>query len=230
MENKRYSEADYPQVLQRVFDEASDSLNVNGQLKTIYKVAGASKTVTSSNANFDQINLVAHGLQGGDLIRFVTGANIGLDRIVKSIGLTADSFYLTQALPFDPTANTFDVYRSTSVTSNANGELTITVGESTETVKGSAYHDASLSNITMLAYTELITATAADITSIQLLDTTGSWFVFATGLAAAEVDLFNVGPGSDQKVPVVIPAGTRLSIKALDADATAGAFAINLFG
>jgi hypothetical protein len=51
--------------------------------------------------------------------------------------------------------------------------------------------------------------------------------ILATGASGSEVVLFYVPPGGDQ-ISVNIPAGTRISYKALTANATTGYLLLNM--
>lgn len=326
MDNKRYTELDANQVIQRSFDEPTDSLNVNSQLKTVYK-SGTTQTATGSNSTFDKIVTAGVIPDAGDMIRFVTGAYIGLERTVKDLNTSGTTFfYLTEALPSSPTGYTYDILKKTTVTADQYGNLLVTtssisssgpikfnldgsvvevtedsiipsnnlplpvkitsatgpinitagdlnvqlsdvglnpdvtrLGDGTSqmklrangagaglheiyvtdssvaaqlnlTVKNLQYIDCSTTSITTAAYVELITSTTSDTKKIQVLDTTGRWTQIATGASASEIPLLIVGPGSVEIVPAIVPSGTRISVKALDANAITGSFAINLLG
>ena len=83
--------------------------------------------------------------------------------------------------------------------------------------------------VTTLAYTQLIAATAAYTTQLDIFDSSGQTLVLAFGAAAAEVDQFLITPGGVGPYNIAIPAGTRISIKAVSANATVGEIDINLF-
>lgn len=91
-------------------------------------------------------------------------------------------------------------------------------------------NDYTSTNVTTAAYVELIASTSADITKMQIFDSSGQTLVIATGAAASEVDKFYVFPGGNGDIEVSIPSGTRVSIKAVSATADAGEISINLIG
>jgi hypothetical protein len=81
-------------------------------------------------------------------------------------------------------------------------------------------------NVTTAAYVELIASTAAEINRFHVFDSSGSLLVIATGAAAAEVDQFYIFPGGlDAFIDFNVPSGTRVSIKAVDTNATTGRLA-----
>lgn len=91
-------------------------------------------------------------------------------------------------------------------------------------------NDYTSTSVTTGAYVQLIASTSADISKMQIFDSSGQTLVIATGAAASEVDKFYVFPGGNGDIDVNIPSGTRISIKAVSATADAGEIAINLIG
>ncbi len=83
--------------------------------------------------------------------------------------------------------------------------------------------------VTTAAYTQIVASTAVATKSLQLFDSSGKVLVVAFGAAASEVDQFYIMPGGNGNVPCEIPAGTRISIKAVDANATSGQLVINFY-
>ena len=90
--------------------------------------------------------------------------------------------------------------------------------------------DYSSTNVTTSAYTQLIASTAGAIKEVEIFDSSGSTMVLATGAAASEVDKNYVFPGGNGRIPMAIAASTRLSVKAISANATTGEITINLYG
>lgn len=89
-------------------------------------------------------------------------------------------------------------------------------------------HSYSSVNVTTGAYVTLIASTAGAITRLHIFDSSGEGIILATGAAASEVDLLYIQPGGfDAPVEVSISSATRLSIKALTANATAGNLILN---
>jgi len=80
-------------------------------------------------------------------------------------------------------------------------------------------------NVTTSAYTQITASTTGAINRLYIADTSGSAIILATGAAGSEVDQLYIGPGgSDAPYELTIPTSTRISIKALDVNATSGQF------
>ena len=88
-------------------------------------------------------------------------------------------------------------------------------------------NDYSSTNVTTGAYVELIASTSGEINRLHIFDSSGEIMILATGAAASETDIFYIEPGGPGPVDVNIPAGTRVSVRALSADATLGDLVIN---
>lgn len=84
--------------------------------------------------------------------------------------------------------------------------------------------------ITTAAYTQIVASLANDVQEVEIFDSSGQTLLFATGAAASEVNQFIIFPGGNGRVKLRIAAGTRISVKALSADATAGELDINFYG
>lgn len=77
-------------------------------------------------------------------------------------------------------------------------------------------------NVTTSAYVQLVAATPITVSRLQVCDTSGKILKISSGAASSELDLFTVSVSGCVIVPYYIIAGTRLSIKAVDANATTG--------
>lgn len=78
------------------------------------------------------------------------------------------------------------------------------------------------SPVTTAAYVTLIASTAAACSEIFIFDSSGETLVIAVGAAASEVDQVYIVPGGNGPVPLAIPSGARVSIKAVTATASVG--------
>lgn len=85
-------------------------------------------------------------------------------------------------------------------------------------------------NVTTSAYVQLDSAINEHVSMLEIYDSSGQSLVLALGPASGEVDMLYVVPGGNGKIPVQISKGTRLSIKAVSANATSGELLINCFG
>jgi len=90
-------------------------------------------------------------------------------------------------------------------------------------------NDYSSVNVTTGAYVELIASTGSEINQLEIFDSSGETLKLALGAAASEVDLLLVTPGGNGIIPVNIPAGTRVSIRAVSATASVGEIDINCY-
>lgn len=93
----------------------------------------------------------------------------------------------------------------------------------------SVRNDYSSTNVTTGAWVELIASTAGDINALFIFDSCGQTLELGTGAAASETRVLIIPPGGiDGPVPLNIPSGTRVAIKAISADCTSGE--INITG
>lgn len=94
--------------------------------------------------------------------------------------------------------------------------------------------DLSGSNITTVAWRELVASLSAACTAIEIYNPSGATLLLSTGAAGDEVN--NVVPytilpgGSGILLPQEIARGKRISAKAVDQDATSNWFVMNFFG
>lgn len=93
---------------------------------------------------------------------------------------------------------------------------------------GKAYSDSVRNayasvNVTTGAWVQLIASTAAEISGITLFDSCGQTLELGTGAAASETRKLIIPPGGiDGVVPITIPAGTRVAVRAVSANCTSG--------
>ena len=91
-------------------------------------------------------------------------------------------------------------------------------------------NDYSVTNVLTSAYVELVASTSEEITELDIFDSSGNILVVAFGAASSEVDQFYIYPGGNGKLPVTIAAGTRVSVKSVNANSVVGDLVINFFG
>ena len=108
-------------------------------------------------------------------------------------------------------------------------DVNITGGSLTTTVKDKARYSHTVP-VTTSAYTTLLASSAAAATEIEIFDSSGETLLLAIGAAASEVDKIYIFPGGNGRVPLTIPAGSRLSIKAVSANTASGECTVNLYG
>lgn len=77
-------------------------------------------------------------------------------------------------------------------------------------------------NVTTSAYTELFASTALQFSKIQILDTSGQILKIAVGPVGEELDICSTAVNGVVVVPCFIGIGSRISIRAVNANATTG--------
>lgn len=90
--------------------------------------------------------------------------------------------------------------------------------------------DYTSTSVTTAAFTQLVASTTSATSEIEIFDSSGQTMALAFGAAASEVVQINIFPGGQGRVVLSIPAGTRVSIKALSATASVGEIDINFLG
>lgn len=107
-------------------------------------------------------------------------------------------------------------------------EAKVRVNSTTGLTKAIAptYNAYGTTPVTTAAYVQLVASTGDQIRKVQIFDSSGETIILATGAGGAEVDLMYIFPGGIETL-VEIPAGTRLSLKAVTGNATTGYFAMN---
>jgi hypothetical protein len=91
------------------------------------------------------------------------------------------------------------------------------------------YLDYTGTNVTTGAYVQLVASTTSAASEIEIFDSSGQALHLATGAAASEVNQIVIFAGGNGRVPLSIPAGTRLSVRAITGTANVGFLAINLY-
>ena len=87
----------------------------------------------------------------------------------------------------------------------------------------------STGNVTTSAWVELIAETSDFATAIEVFDSSGQTLKIGVGASGSEVDQFNIVPGGNGLVPIQIPKGSRVAVKAVSGTANAGELDINLW-
>lgn len=92
----------------------------------------------------------------------------------------------------------------------------------------------SSTNVTTSAYVTLIGSTLIPCSQIMITDTSGKLLKLAVGGVGAEIDLFQVPVSGTVVINLqalsVIPLGSRVSLKAIDATAATGYHVTTLIG
>jgi len=120
-----------------------------------------------------------------------------------------------------------DIRDLSSGTDSVSSVITSQVAHTGRSYADSVRNDYSSVNVTTGAWVQLIASTAADINELTLFDSSGQTLELGVGAAASESRVLLVPPGGiDGTVPLRIPSGTRLAIRAVSATANAGEITI----
>lgn len=103
------------------------------------------------------------------------------------------------------------------------GKITYVYGDSVR-------NDYTSVPVTTGAWVELVASTPALTNGLLLFDSSGQTLELGTGAMGSETRVMLVTPGGpDAFVPLTIPVGTRVSVRAVSADATVGEIDLTLF-
>jgi hypothetical protein len=91
------------------------------------------------------------------------------------------------------------------------------------------FNDNSSNNITTAAYLQLVAATSVITSRVEVYNQSASSIYFAVGAAASEINQFIIPPGGNGFVPLQIASNSRVSVKAVDANATTGSLIVNFW-
>lgn len=106
-----------------------------------------------------------------------------------------------------------------AVTATANGKTAV----------DSIRNDYSSTNVTTAAYVQVAASIAGTCNYIDVFDSSGQTLWLAFGGAGSEVNEIRIVPGGNGPLPLLIPAGTRVSLKAISATASVGEFDLNCY-
>lgn len=115
----------------------------------------------------------------------------------------------------------------------ASDQGTLTVNQGAQAPKiGRTCHtriffDYSVTNVTTGAFVQILASLGNTIDYCEIFDSSGQALTLALGAAASETAYLQIFPGGNGPVPVVIPTGNRLSLKAITATANTGFLLIN---
>lgn len=185
------------------------------------------------------INATAHVAFPGDEILLTSGTQSS--RSVRVLETTTNTITLAEALSATPAAlDAFSIRRQRQALVDASGNVSVTIAVAPvappPSPAGRDYvtsirNDYSSVNVTTGAWVQLIASTSAIINGFLLFDSSGQTLELGTGAAAAETRKLFIVPGGfgGGLVPLAIPAGTRVSIRAVSANATAGEISATFF-
>lgn len=133
-------------------------------------------------------------------------------------GIGTNAYYVLEA---DPTTGAIPV--------DISGSGTVDVDIQGKTYADSARNAYASVNVTTGAWVQLIASTAATCNALAVFDSSGQTLELGTGAALSETRKLIIPPGGvDGMVPLLIPAGTRVSIRAVSGTANTGEIDITL--
>lgn len=188
------------------------------------KASAASLAVTLSSEQEAEIGAITETAPATDTAS--SGLNGRLQRIAQR--LTSLIALLPASLGQKTSANSLAV-----VLASDQSSIPVT---GTTSLNGKLRANAPVRNVysttavTTAAYTQLVASLTSAATEIEIFDSSGETLVLAFGAAAAEVDQINIFPGGNGRVMLAIPAATRISVKAVSANASVGELNINFLG
>lgn len=108
--------------------------------------------------------------------------------------------------------------------------IPVTPGPATGRISVSIIRNVySSTNVTTAAYVQLVASTSASINLLDIFDSSGQTLVIGVGASGSEVPQFNIYPGGNGSIPLAIPSGSRIAIKAISGTASTGELDINAF-
>ncbi len=188
------------------------------------------------------ITATSHSALVGDVISWTSGSLNTKEYRVSAVATS--TITVSEAMSVAPTAaDTFNILRQKAGLVESNGGISVSLANDTNTglvgadtlrfVEGGrtrgiapVSYDHTVP-VTTAAYTQIIASTAAEVTSLYVSDTSGSFIILAVGGAGTEVDQIYLSPGFAGWIPLRIAASSRIAIKALNTNTAAGLFIIS---
>lgn len=193
------------------------------------------------------INCVGHGAKRGWIMRPSTGNSAGEEISIVKV-LDSDNFVIAYEADL-AIGDTFDLCKLITPNYTSTGDLNVVVnssgsiqfkrnGVNTNVAEDTANPSNNTelpvkiiknmsdkvffdySGVSNAGYTQLIASTSFASKSFTWFESSGEPMVVALGVPGSEVDYFYVPPGGfNGEIPIPIPAGSRVSIKQLSANA-----------
>jgi hypothetical protein len=209
---------------------ASNALKVDGSAVTQPVSAAALPLPTGAATSANQTTAINNQTNGTQKTQVVdgTGAVQGPAQTISGTN------YMPVVLTASATPGSAVVARSIQVagsdgtnartlSTDSSGNLNVnTTGSNGRTSVALVRNDYSVTNVTTAAYTQLIASTTNTINYLYIFDSSGQTLYIATGGAGSEVNQAYIVPGGNGILNLSIASGTRVSVKAVSANATAG--------
>ena len=179
--------------------------------------------LTEATSDTYVITATSHLALAGDVIVFTSGSFLGKE--VKVASVTTNTITLTESMASSiGTSVGFDILRHKYPILNPNGG-TVVGGTNVVATARNAY---ATTNVTTGAWVQLVASTSATINSFDIYDSSTGTLELGLGAAASETRLVLTYPGQ-RNVPVRIPAGSRISIRAVSGTVSAGEIDLNFY-
>lgn len=231
------STLDQQQILQGAYDEAAQAIRVEtvggggGTNVNIHDSAGSSVTVGQKPMAQSLPVAIASDQSAVPVsaasLPLPTGASTSANQTTGNASLASIDGKLNSLGQKASAASVPVVIASDQSTVPVSG--TVTAVESHSAVLPPTRNDYLITPVTTAAYVQLIASTSALARIVEIFDSSGQTMVIAFGAAASEIDQFLVFPGGNGRITINVPAATRVSIKAVSANATVGEIDINLY-
>jgi hypothetical protein len=210
---------------------STDSVNaVQSGAWNITNISGTISLPTGAATSANQTTAINNQTNGTQKTQIVDGAGT----VQGPVQTVSGTNYMPVVLAASATNGSAVVGRSIQVagsdgtnartlSTDSSGNLNVnTTGSNGRTSVALVRNDYSVTNVTTAAYTQLIASTTNTINYLYIFDSSGQTLFIATGGAGSEVNQAYIVPGGNGILNLTIASGTRVSIKAVSANATAG--------
>lgn len=212
------------------------SANVIGSTSNALDVNIKSSGLSNQSVNLTQVAgasvATGHGTAAGAIRVELPTDGTGLVTVAQATAANLNATVVQgTATNLKTQANTYDG-SGNAITSTASAlDVNIKSGSPAGRAKANAptLNDYSSTPVTSAAYVQLIASTTSAANLVEIFDSSGVALLFAVGAPASEIDQFYITPGGNGQVPLAIPAGSRISIKAASTSATVGFITVNLY-
>jgi hypothetical protein len=159
------------------------------------------------------------------------GDNVPVDQIQTGAAGTPVTNYVKRKIAFGVDGTDIDVsstnpFPVTLLGSGGSGSASVNTGG--KAVIASVYNAYASTNVTTSTWTQLVASTSGVINSFDVSDTSGQ--VMELGIGASPTHLIYIPQGGNVSIiPALIATGTKISIRAVTANATSGFLTINFY-
>lgn len=91
----------------------------------------------------------------------------------------------------------------------------------------STRRDYSSGNVTTGAWTQLVASLSDSVNEIEIFDSSGQTMELGIGGAGVEARTLIIMKGGNGKIPLYLPSGARISVRAISGTASTGEICIN---